>query len=491
MYDAEADAWAEVNALPRPTMGLSVATVDDQEVWVMGGITCPESEQKEKRITSDVFVFNSIHKRWSEEKSLSVPHAFACCVCARNTIWIVGGCHPRDDSSSLILDSCSCVWTLDLQSHSREWKHTSALSSPTHASSAVLCGKDLYVFGGIRSKEFKATDAVEVFNTSTNTSRTGISLPASVTGSSALFLAKQSSENGRRVKTFIHPSDVAPKRFDFEIFEVSPQSVGIPHETAAIEFEESLHPQSKSIREIRHSEPPSVENFVLLAPREEKVSHHRSIGESPHTYYFDPLPKENMKMIEEQTFDLSPQSHVTYFSNEPTNITMENNFFLSNRHSAEKEIGIHSHQIKTSAKTTNKFAEEEERCFKPHPCSSSSRAQRETMKDHYGNRYVTTLEVPLLANGVKTEHDLSDFRQMKTEIILEGRKWKPVTTRLTVSSLGSDEFPSIFSRSTDVLSYTRHLRNGSKDRNPQALHLLNMKVQVHRDSNMSSYISMK
>ncbi|GFS91559.1 hypothetical protein TNCV_1139811 [Trichonephila clavipes] len=52
---------------------------------------------------------------------------------------------------------------------------------------------ELYVFGGMRSNEFKATDDVEVFNADTHTSRKGISLPAFITGTSALFLPKQST----------------------------------------------------------------------------------------------------------------------------------------------------------------------------------------------------------------------------------------------------------------------------------------------------------
>ncbi|GFY39865.1 hypothetical protein TNIN_227311 [Trichonephila inaurata madagascariensis] len=140
MYDTEEDIWTEVDVLPQPTMGLSVTVIDDRKVWLVGGIISSETEQREKCFTPDVYTFIPTLKRWSKKPPLPVPHAFLSCAATRDSLWAVGGSHPLGNSYPLILNSCACVWTLDLRSHRQEWKHTSALSSPTHASSAVLCG---------------------------------------------------------------------------------------------------------------------------------------------------------------------------------------------------------------------------------------------------------------------------------------------------------------------------------------------------------------
>ncbi|GFS91561.1 hypothetical protein TNCV_1139821 [Trichonephila clavipes] len=67
----------------------------------------------------------------------------------------------------------------------------------------------------------------------------------------------------------------APKRFDFEIIEVSPQ----PREKTVVEYEQDFQPQFKSVGETRT---PMAENFILLAETRSKYNS----GESPQAYYF-------------------------------------------------------------------------------------------------------------------------------------------------------------------------------------------------------------
>ncbi|GFY39866.1 hypothetical protein TNIN_227321 [Trichonephila inaurata madagascariensis] len=114
---------------------------------------------------------------------------------------------------------------------------------------------------------------------------------------------------------------------------------------------------------------------------------------------------------------------------------MEDTICANLKHSLGKEIGIHSHESGATSKTTG---EEEES-----PLHSSSAAiHYEISKSSCGlhpNHYVTTLKVPLRGNGGSVNHNQNDSRSVKTEIILESGKWKPVTIRPPEDDLGSNE----------------------------------------------------
>ncbi|GFS91563.1 hypothetical protein TNCV_1139831 [Trichonephila clavipes] len=149
----------------------------------------------------------------------------------------------------------------------------------------------------------------------------------------------------------------------------------------------------------------------------------------------DPRARETAKTLQQQAFDYSPQSHIAYLSNQPTNITMEDTFGANHKHFLGKDTGIHSYEAGATSKTTG--AEEES-----HLHSSSAATHYEISKSRCGlhpNHYVTTLKVPLRGNGGSVNPNQNNSRSVKTEIILESGKWKPVTIRPPQDDLESNE----------------------------------------------------
>ncbi|GFR02387.1 hypothetical protein TNCT_34741 [Trichonephila clavata] len=139
----------------------------------------------------------------------------------------------------------------------------------------------------------------------------------------------------------------------------------------------------------------------------------------------DPHPSETAKTLQQQAFDYSPQSHIAYLSSQPTNVTMEDIFCANHENSLGKETGIQNHQTGVTSKTTGVEAEN-------HCHSFSASTQYEISKsrcDLHPNHYVTTLKVPLRGNGGTANHIQNDSQSVRTEIILESGKWKPVTIR--------------------------------------------------------------
>ncbi|GIZ01626.1 hypothetical protein CEXT_632331 [Caerostris extrusa] len=144
--------------------------------------------------------------------------AYLSCSSSQDTIWVVGGSRLSKESSHTPLVSCAIVWHLQLNIRPHKWKILTSLSSPTHASSVALSGRDLYVFGGMQSETMKVTNKVEIIDIGTGIVRSGIRMPALLTGSSSVFLPKMASDANirRNVKSLICRREAVPKLHTYE-----------------------------------------------------------------------------------------------------------------------------------------------------------------------------------------------------------------------------------------------------------------------------------
>ncbi|KAF8792322.1 Beta-scruin like protein [Argiope bruennichi] len=434
MYDTEEDFWVEITRLPRPTMGLS-ATCVNNDIWILGGIT----EDKGKIVISDVYSFIPSNKSWQVQTPLPGPHAFASCVSSGNAIWVVAGSH----SSETELVSCSCIWHLKLRSRQVKWKMAASLSTPLHSSCTVLCGKDLYVFGGIQSKEKKVMDTVEIFNIESGILRRGVNLPAAITGSSAIFLDQTISGTKvkKRVKSLICRNELAPKLDKLIQTHILP-FIG---PTTSEEHQEKFHSKLENISETRAK---SSENVLHSTLQKEHTmdQKHTDYEEQSSDSYSDVHESDVSKSSEEESPKFQAQdmysseqpgqltAKVHLYVNKDSSLSCENKDESANHYLRRTAMRRSSSTDKSSDDYSDMRSELYRRNFQVKQMSTKNHECSQNITDFHRNLYVTTLEVPMDGKETCRKYHLNDLQPMKTEMVLENRKWKPIEICFSDSS---------------------------------------------------------
>ncbi|GBM18735.1 Beta-scruin [Araneus ventricosus] len=439
MYDTETDLWIEITLLPRPSMGLSATCVSNQ-VWILGGI----AEDEEKSFISDVFTFTPSNKSWLVQTPLPGPHAFTSCISSGRTIWVVGGSHSSEEA----LVSCPCIWSLKLRSGQAKWKMVASLSAPAHSSCTVLCGKELYVFGGIRSEERKVTDTVEIFNTETGILRKGVSLPAAITGSSAIFLDKTASNIKAKkiVKSPISRNGEFAPKLDLHQTKLIQNQISSSAEPAHEQHKEKFHSKLKHVCETKTR---FSENILSSMMQKENTTNqrHDDFKEESSVPYSDVHESD----VSKSSQDKSSEVHATYSSEQPepswttkARIHLNDCSFDSENKGADTKPYLRRRAMNRSSSTdkssddyTQMRAELYRRHFQVKQTCTKDREHLKNLSDFRRNLHVTTLKVPIDGNEERRKYRLNNLQPMRTEMILESRKWNTKEICFPDSNSGS------------------------------------------------------
>lgn len=148
-YDAEADTWHEVAALPAARDHLVVASYDGV-VYALGG-----RDTDVDAVRGEVWAFDPEDGVWREREPMPTPRGGAMAGVVGGRIVVVGGegnpDHPRgvfDDAEAYdpVADS---------------WEVLAPMPTPRHGTGAVGIGDTLYVPGGADKEFFQAVDVFE------------------------------------------------------------------------------------------------------------------------------------------------------------------------------------------------------------------------------------------------------------------------------------------------------------------------------------------
>ncbi|KAG9273044.1 gigaxonin [Astyanax mexicanus] len=135
-YDPETNTWTPIPAMKQARRHFGIAELDGM-IYVLGG----ENEDTEVLLTMEVFDphFNT----WTTQTSMTTVRKFSCCATMKKKLFVMGG-----GSYGKIYDSVECY-----DPKTQQWTTLCPLKERRFGAVACGVGQELYVFGGVRSRD--------------------------------------------------------------------------------------------------------------------------------------------------------------------------------------------------------------------------------------------------------------------------------------------------------------------------------------------------
>uniref|UniRef100_A0A3P9L3T2 Gigaxonin n=1 Tax=Oryzias latipes TaxID=8090 RepID=A0A3P9L3T2_ORYLA len=134
-YDADSNSWSSMPSMLQPRQNFGVVELDGL-IYVLGG------ENETAELTS-VEVFDPHLSTWRMQTSMTMIRKVGCYASMNKKIYAVGG-----GSYGKLFDSVECF-----DPKTQQWTGLCPLKERRFGSVACGVGQELYVFGGVRSKE--------------------------------------------------------------------------------------------------------------------------------------------------------------------------------------------------------------------------------------------------------------------------------------------------------------------------------------------------
>ncbi|XP_076314539.1 beta-scruin-like isoform X2 [Tachypleus tridentatus] len=180
MYEPELDQWTSLVSIPEPMMG-SAVTNNEGLIYVVGGITTRKEKNQEGVLSNKIYCFDPLSNKWYQKTPLPCPRAFASATTQNKRIWIWGGASLSEGGA---LVSTTSVDILDPKKGRLEQHLT--FDSPKHCLAVTKVGTQVFIIGGMSSKEKSSKAEVEVYDRKRDILEKCAFLPVSLTGTAAV-----------------------------------------------------------------------------------------------------------------------------------------------------------------------------------------------------------------------------------------------------------------------------------------------------------------
>ncbi|KAG7333394.1 hypothetical protein KOW79_003529 [Hemibagrus wyckioides] len=135
-YDPENNTWTHIPPMNQARQHFCIAEMDGL-IYVLGG----ENEDTEVLLTMEVF--DPHLNNWTSQTSMTTVRKFGCCATMKKKLYVMGG-----GSYGKIYDSVECY-----DPKTQQWTTLCPLKERRFGAVACGVGQELYVFGGVRSRD--------------------------------------------------------------------------------------------------------------------------------------------------------------------------------------------------------------------------------------------------------------------------------------------------------------------------------------------------
>nr|Q25386.1 RecName: Full=Beta-scruin [Limulus polyphemus]CAA87589.1 beta scruin [Limulus polyphemus] len=180
MYEPELDQWTSLASIPEPLMG-SAVTNNEGLIYVVGGLTTKKEKNQEGVLSNKIYCFDPLNNKWYRKPPLPCPRAFASATTQNKKIWIWGGA-SLSEGGTLASTTSVDIWD---PKKGRFEQHL-IFDSPKHCLAVTKAGTQVFIIGGMSSKENSSLAEVQVYDRKRDILQKCAFLPVSLTGTAAV-----------------------------------------------------------------------------------------------------------------------------------------------------------------------------------------------------------------------------------------------------------------------------------------------------------------